>query len=155
MDALKYVSQVQKYDILIEKKKEQRTEYLAMASCITSPMGGERVQTSGSKQRMADAVIESVEIGEQILREHNELMIKRREIILTLEKLDVTSYEILYLMYVGKMKFDKNGNYKVHYLGIKEIAGHFAKTDTWARSAHRKALAELQKVLDEKEKEVG
>lgn len=153
MRAEYYLSQVQKFDRIIKNKFEEQEQWLAMATNITARMGGERVQASGSQQKMEDAVIESVSLGEQITRSINTMMAKRNEIIETIELLDLQSYEVLYKMYVGKVIVKKDGRLETEYLSPKEIAAEWHKSDGQIRYLHRQALAELQEILDKREKE--
>lgn len=155
MNAHFYLSQVQKYDRIIKNKLEEKEQWLAMATNISARMGGERVQSSGSQQRMADAVVESVDIGERITSAINAMMAKRNEIIETIEELNVQSYEILYMMYVGRVVAKKDGSYVTEYLTAKEIASEWCKSEGHIRYLHKVAIAELQKILDEREKAVN
>lgn len=155
MDAERYLMQVQKYDRIIQNKLEEKEQWLAMATNITARMGGERVQASGSQQRMADAVVEAESIGEKITKAINDMLVKRNDIIETLEELDVQGYEILYKMYVGKVVVKKDGTIRTDYLSTKEIASDMFKTESWVRYERKKAIAELQKILDGREKEVN
>ena len=60
MKAKEYLLQVKKLDQMIQNKKVEKEMWMSMALSTTAPSDGERVQSSGSQQKMVDAVIRSV-----------------------------------------------------------------------------------------------
>ena len=132
MDAKKYVQQIEKLRCQIKNKLEEKSMWRNMATGVTSNMDGERVQSSGSKDKMSSAVIEVVSIDEEI----NRLKDQVNEIIRTIEGLDNKSYDILHLVYVQGFT-------------LKEVQAHYKRSASWTHDTHKKALAELQTVLDE------
>ena len=73
--------------ILTNKLIEQR-QWKDVALGITANMGGERVQSSGSKSKMADALDKCVDMEAEIDAQVDRLIAAKREVIATIEKLD-------------------------------------------------------------------
>lgn len=135
MDAKKYLQQIERYRCRIKNKLEEKSMWMGMATGITSNADGERVQSSGTKDKMSCAVIESVSIDEDIKLLRNQI----NEIIRTIEGLEQKYYDILHLIYVQNFT-------------TKEIRAYYRKSESWVHDTHKKALKELQKVLDERDK---
>ena len=106
-----------------------------VALSITGNTEGERVQSSGSKQKMADAVISYSDIQADIKCRIEEAKEIQNEIVRTIAKLDESEYTVLHGVYIlGKQ--------------YKEIAASENKSVSWATSMHGTALVSLQQLLD-------
>lgn len=157
MKAQDYLGQLERLNTLIENKKVERLQWEQIAMGITA--GGEsvlieridkngkvtrelhnmeKVQSSGSQSKMADAVIKCVAIQEEIDHLIGELIDKRFEIIRTIEMLKPTEYDVLHKRYIQDMSF-------------KEIGAVKGKSESWATTVHGRALQGLQRILDERE----
>lgn len=141
MNAKDYLQRVRKIDRLIENKIAEAAHWKSVAMGTSTHSEGDRVQSSGSKQKMADAVARYVDIESEINDEIDRLANVRREIVLTIEALPVDEYDMLYQVYV---------NYKE----LQDVATDMDKSYSWATTIHGRALAHLQKILDEREKDV-
>lgn len=131
MTAKKYLEQIEMYRCKIKNKQEEKEMWQDLATGTSVVMGGERVQSSGAKDKMAKCVAESVAIDAEIA----ELKEKIREIIGTIEELTVESYDILHKIYVQGMSH-------------KELLICYQKSSSWVKDTHKRALEELQSVLD-------
>lgn len=151
MKAKEYLLQIQKLDRMIENKLDEVEHWRNIASSTTMNTEGERVQSSGSKQKMADAVCRYLTMEDEINAAIDELIDTRQEIIKTIELLDADEYDLLYKMYVGIRNFRKDGTQETIYLTLDEVAALKDKSKRWAASVHGRALANLQKILDERE----
>lgn len=129
-----FLDQIQKIDAIIFNKQNEVERWKAIATSITAPIGSEKVQASGSLQKMADAVCEYVDIEEEDIRQ---LFKKRRYIISVIEQLTVTEYKLLYNIYVLQLNFD-------------EAAETAEKSRSWVNSTHGRALQNVQRILDRK-----
>lgn len=103
MNAKEYLKQLTKLNTLINDKIAERQLWLDIALSVTPSVGGERVQYSGSQQKMANAVSRCVDIEREIDRAIDELYGKRQEIIRQLEKLPEKEYDVLHKRYVQGM----------------------------------------------------
>ena len=139
MNAKDYLQRVRKIDRLIENKIAEAAHWKTVAMGTSTHSEGERVQSSGSKQKMADAVARYVDIESEINEEIDRLANVRREIVLTIEALPVDEYDMLYQVYVNCKE-------------LQDVATDMDKSYSWATTIHGRALAHLQKILDEREK---
>lgn len=139
MEAKKYLQQVNKLDTLIKNKLIEKEQWKSMALSTGSFSEGDRVQASGSKQKMEDAVCRYVEIEKEIDSYIDLLVDTKNEIVSTIELLDVLEYDLLHLIYIQGMTF-------------KEVANLKGKTYNNVKNIHKRAVADVQKILDEREK---
>lgn len=117
----------------------ERQQWLDMALSITAQSNGERVQSSGRQQKMADAIVEYLDIGGEDDGEIGQLKAERREIIATIEQLEITHYDLLYKKYV--MGID-------NFQELGDACGGMSKD--WAKTTHGRALESVQKILNER-----
>ena len=139
MKAKEYLLQVKKLDQMIQNKKVEKEMWMSMALSTTAPSDGERVQSSGSQQKMADAVTRSVGLDEEIEKCIVDLFAKKQEVIQTIEKLSLVDYDVLHQVYIQNRDF-------------YDVAEKYGRTYSWVTTAHGRALKHLQEMLDAKEK---
>ena len=140
MKAIEFLRQVDKLDSIISNKiiEMERWKALAMGTSVSTE--GERVQSSGSKQRMQDAVCRYLSIEDDINKYIDELVDKRQEVISTIEQLPTNEYDILHKVYIQHIRlYDVGENW----------AGEI-RSKAWVKKVHRKALCSLQRILDER-----
>ena len=141
MKAIDFLRQVDKLDRLIANKQIEVERWRELAVGTGTNTEGERVQSSGSKQRMQDAVCRYVSIEEEINQYIDELVGIKQNIISTIEELPTNEYDILHKVYIQHIKLHK----------VAENWEGEAKSLTGVKKIHRKALSSLQKILDERE----
>ena len=139
VEAKAYLKQVRKLDDLIENKLAEREQWKAIATSTTQRFGGERVQSSGNPQKMADAITKYVEIENEIDGLVDRFVDKKREIISTIEKLSQKEYDLLHKVYI-------------QYFTLDEYAAKKGKSYSWVTTVHGRALKKLQTILNEREK---
>lgn len=149
------MEQIKKLDKMIKNKQNEVLRWNDTAKGITSSSQSvlvkrkingqekyelqnmERVQGSGSGDKVGDAVAEYTTLEAEIV----ELKAKRKCIIKTIELLNYNEYDLLYHVYVNCFT-------------IKAVASFNHKSNSWAVKMHQKALKNLQKILDEREKHI-
>jgi len=137
MRAKEYLLQIGKIDRLIENKAAEMNHWKAIAIGTTAYSEADRVQSSGSKDKMADAVCRYLQLDEELNRAIDLLVATKQEVIRTIEQLEADEYDILHKMYVqGKT--------------IQEVSEGRAKSYSWVASKHGGGIANLQKILDER-----
>lgn len=135
-DAQLFLEQVQKLDVRITNKLIEQRQWRDMALTITANMSADRVQSSGSKSRMADAIDKCVDMEADIDRLIDDLVDKKKEVIGVIEQLDsVTQYDVLHKRYI-------------QFMGLQEIADHYGKDYGWATTTHGRALKGVQSILE-------
>lgn len=139
MKAKEYLLQIEMLDCKINNMLEEAQRWKNIAYSTGAWSEGERVQSSGNKQKMASAVDRYVDLQAEIDSEIDRLWDKKQEIKKTLGELTAANeYDVLYKVYVLGKTF-------------QEVADEKDKSYSWATSVHGRALASLQKVLDERE----
>lgn len=135
-EAQQYLEQVEMIDSIIKNKLIEQRQWMDIALGITANMGGERVQSSGSKSKMADAVEKCVDMESEIDRLVDKLIDTKKDVIKTIEKLNSPiEYNLLHMRYI-------------QFKSLQEIADHYHKEYGWATTTHGRALKGVQDILD-------
>lgn len=138
MTAKEYLQQVEKLDLLIQNKLAEKRQWLEVALGITAHLGGERVQTSGSKSKMAEAVEKCIDVEREISALIDRLIDTKSEIVTVIELVEnPTEYDVLHKRYIQKMS-------------LLQIADRYGKEYSWATTTHGRALKSVQDILDKK-----
>lgn len=138
MKAKDYLLQVHRLDTVINNKMAEINKWRSIALGSTVSTEGERVQSSGNKQKMADAVCRYISIEEEINADIDKLVDCKQEIIRTIEQLPLDEYDVLHKRYIQEME-------------LYDIAAAADRSYSWATWVHGRALANLQKILNERE----
>lgn len=131
MRAEEFLEQVEKLESMIANKEARKKEWEDKATNRTSQVGSERVQSSGSKDKMASATIEVAELDKEIASLRETI----KDVERVIEQTSTRSYGILYDVYFKG-------------LSLHEVARAEGKSYTWATGYHRKAKEEVQDILD-------
>jgi DNA-directed RNA polymerase specialized sigma24 family protein len=138
MDAKSYLRQVEKLEKQITNKLVEQGQWRDMAHGITASIGGERVQTSSSQQKMANAVERCIDMEAEIDALVDSLVETKKDVIATIEQLDSpTEYDILHKRYI-------------QFLPLQEIADRYNREYTTITTAHGRALKNVQRILDKR-----
>lgn len=137
--AIELLESVAKLDTLIRNKLIERQQMKELALGITANMDGERVQSSGSKSKMANAVERCVDMEAEIDSLIDKLIDAKKEVIQVIEQLDnPTEYNLLHMKYI-------------QHKSLQEIADRYHREYGWATTTHGRALAKVQSIIDRKE----
>lgn len=143
MKAQEFLEQYKTQQTIIASCWEEYAMWQDIALSTTGCMEGERVQSSGSKQKMANAVISYSDIEADIKRRIAEAQAIQTEIVRRIARLKESEYYVLHGIYIlGKQ--------------YKEVAAsrNPPKSTSWATSVHGNALIHLQQLLDTESKSV-
>lgn len=136
METKEFLKQPKKLDLQIKNKLIEQQQWRDLALGITANVSGERVQSSGSQQKMEDAITKCVDMEAEIDRLVDQLIDKKKEVIQTIEKLDSpTEYNVLHMIYI-------------QYQTLQDVADHYKKDYGWATTTHGRALKSVQKVRE-------
>lgn len=138
MRAKEYLLRISKIDKLIENKLAEMANWKAIAMGTTAYSEGDRVQSSGNGDKMADAVARYLDMEREVDLEIDRLIDAKQEVISTIEHLNVDEYDVLHKIYVQMKTF-------------QEVASDKGKSYSWVTSKHGRGLASLQKILDKRE----
>lgn len=133
-----FLEQVEKLDARITNKLIEKQQWKEIAMGITASMDGERVQSSGAKSKMANAVERLVDAEAEIDSLVDELIDTKKKVIQTIERLDSAfEYTILHKKFI-------------QYKTLEMIADEMNKSYTSITTAHGRALVNVQRILDER-----
>lgn len=141
-NAQNYLKQVEKKDTIIRNKMIERERLRDIALGVTASSEGERVQSSGSKHKMADAIDKCIDIDKEINRLVDEFVDFKREVSCIIERLSLDEYDVLHKIYF-------------QYLSLYDVADMKGKTYSWVTTVHGRALQNVTKILIEREQEHG
>lgn len=137
MKAQEFLEEYGKQQTIIASCWEEDARWKDVAHGVTGCTDGVRVQSSGSKQKMADAVISYCDIEADIKKRIAEAREIQNKIVRKISQLKEPEYYVLHGVYIlGKQ--------------YKEVAAsrNPPKSTSWATSTHGTALVNLQKILD-------
>lgn len=140
MKAKNYLMQIKIMNTRINADIEELASLEALATKTTSVLGDERVQSSGSQQKMADVVAKIVELKDKINEEIDRFVdFKEEARNLMFDACDGDCIALLYKRYFADKKWE-------------EIAVEMNYTYQWVQGGlHQRALSQMQKALDERE----
>lgn len=131
-----FLERVEKLDVLIENKQIEQRQWQDLAMRITANMDGERVQSTGSKSKMADAVERCLGIADEIADTIDNLIADKQKVIRVIEQVySPTHYKILHLRYI-------------QYMELNDIAEYLDKDYSAITTAHGRALKQVQAILN-------
>lgn len=136
MDAKQFVMKIEDIDAKIEGRSYEIAKLKLIASGRTSQWGSERVQSSGSHDKMANTIVQYIDYENDA--EICELMQLKQEIIDAIKKLQTKHYKMLHRIYVQGMS-------------IRDVYLQEGMSRTWGDNTHNNALKELQGVIDNME----
>lgn len=137
-DAQIYLEQVEKLDMIIKNKLIEQQQWRDIALGITANMDGERVQSSGAKDKMASAVERCVDMEAEIDGLIDRLIDTKKDVTQTIEQLySPTEYNVLHMRYI-------------QYKTLEEIDEHYNKCDGWAKVTCHRATKHVQAILNKR-----
>ena len=142
MKAINYLKQIKMMDAKIDSDILEIAQLETLATKTTSVMGGERVQSSGSQEKMADCVVKIVDMKEHLQKEIDRFIDYKNDARkMMAESCDADCCRLLYKRYFQDSTWE-------------QIAVEMEFTYQWVSGGlHQRALAQLQKALDERKNE--
>lgn len=135
MKAKEYLQKITFLDSKIDSNKERVMRYKESAENKTSNLSPNKVQTSTSKQKMADAVCSYSDL-ERIIKADEE---KKQEIIDTIGMLNPNESTVLYKCYADAMT-------------LWEISKDMDRSYSWVSKMHSRGVKNIQQILDSRKK---
>ena len=131
---IEFLQQVGKYELIIHNKLIEVEQWKALAESTTSVLTPDKVQTSGSQQKMSEAVDRYIDIQNEIKDYIEKLYEAKKEVLSKIEQLEPVDYDVLHKIYV-------------QFLTFKDVADSYEKSYSWACKQHTKALEQLEAIL--------
>jgi DNA-directed RNA polymerase specialized sigma24 family protein len=133
-----YLERVEMIDSIVNNKLIEQRQWKELALNITANMGGERVQSSGSTSKMADALNKCIDMEHGIAAAVDRLVEEKTEIVSTIEQLNSPmEYNILHMRYI-------------QYKSLQEIADHYRRSYDWVKTTNGRAIASVQRLLEKR-----
>lgn len=139
MNARKYLYQHEKMNALIESKQQKILSLKEKAEKITISGFGEKVQSSGKMDKIAEAVADYTDLEREVEEEIRECMALQDEIEKVLACLPSSEYRVLYKRFIEGKEL---------YI----VAAEMGKSYSWANKKQRLALKHIQEILDGRER---
>ena len=137
-EAQVFLEQVEKVDAIIPNKLIEIQEWDDIATSITAAMNGVCVQSSGSKQKMADAVNQCLDIIDELKSQVIQLRAVKKEVIQTIEKLySAIEYDVLHMRYI-------------QHKTLQEIADRYGRDYEWAKLTCKRGRNHVQVILNKR-----
>ena len=131
MTAKQFLSQARRIDKRIDNYVEEIAQLLTLATKTTPSNAQERVQSSGTGDKVGDGASKIADLQKEMDRWVDELLIKKEEIRKVIEQVDDTDcYDLLYKRYILYKKWeqiavDKDittmGVWKMHGRALKKV----------------------------------
>lgn len=138
LKAKDYLKQISKINKMIQNKQIEIEQWQSVASGTVAPVAGERVQSSGSQQKMADAINTYIDIQAEVAADINRLADIKKNVIHTIEQLPEAEYDLLHKVYV-------------QFRTLEDIADDDDKSYSCITTIHGRALKHVQDIIDGKE----
>lgn len=139
MKAKQFLKQIEKLETMVENKLAEKEKWRSIAIGISSPTIGDKVQTTPNQSKMSDAVAKMISLEAEVSEYIDRLIDTTKEVIAVIEQLNPVEYDVLHKRYIQNKVF-------------KEISASKGKSESWATTIHGRALKNVQRILDEREK---
>lgn len=107
MTTKSYLSQIERLDRMIQNKLSEIYQLKAMACSVTVSNDGERVQSSGDKDRMGSTVAKIVDLERETDELVDSFVEKRKRIVEQIDSIDnIDYYNVLSMRYVSRDTFE-------------------------------------------------
>lgn len=136
MNPKEYLSQIKKYDRLINNKLETIASLRSLVTSVTIELKSDVVQSSGTKDKMANTIDRIVDLEREIDADIDQLVNLKREIMSVIDKVeDPILIDILYKRYFRYEKWE-------------EIAIEMNYSYRQVTRLHGQALQEVRRILE-------
>lgn len=134
MTAREYLSKLEKIEIKIKQKTEERQELMQRATSITTSFGFDKVQTSPKHDKMEYSVVKAADLDKEIEEITFDFLVQKDRMINQIQELsEVKHIDLLFQKYVQHKK-------------LETIAEEMNYSYQYVRKLHGKALKEFEKV---------
>lgn len=133
MTTKQYLNQVDRLDKTINNKLAEIYQLKSLACNISVVIDGEKVKSSGSQDRLGDAMAKIIDMERETDEIIDKMVDLKKKIVLQIESLENTNhYEILFARYIKRDSFEDI---------VKKT--HYSRQQVWR--IHSEALNEFEK----------
>ena len=150
MNAYDYLKQVKDADAMIDSKRAEEQELWAIATSITQTNDG-MPHASGVSDKVGNIVHKIIEAQNRTNEQIDRYIAIRDDVIRHIEMLPTKQYKVLHWLYVRKReRREKNQSW---YYTWGEVAEHMGCTEQNISKLRKRAVKNLQKILDNEERD--
>lgn len=108
MTTKQYLSQIGRYERMIDDKLTELYRLRQIASSISISVSDDKIMSSGSQDKMGDAVAKIVDLEKSVEDTITKYTETRQKIIVQIDNIpDINAYSVLFNRYVGNKSFEK------------------------------------------------
>ena len=149
MNACEYLQQVKDADAIIDENKAELQELWTQATSVTQLSDG-MPRSHGVTDKVGKTSSKIIKAKEKALAQIDKYMDIRNDVIRHIEMLPLKQRTVLYWLYIRKReKREKNQSL---YYTWNEIAENIGCTEQNIANVRKRAIKNLQKILDSEEK---
>lgn len=146
--AVAYLEQVKYLDSMIENKRDEERELWALATSMTQSYSG-MPHGPGENDKMTAIVKKLIDARERTNAQIDAYVDAKQAVIAHIEMLPRKQYDVLYWLYIKKRDKLKKG--QSWYYTWSEVADGLGCTEQNISNVRRRALKNLQTILDSEE----
>lgn len=150
MRATEYLEQVKIADAMVDSKLAEKRELWALATSMTQVNDG-MPHASGVSDKMTNIVAKIIAKQNEIDAQVDRFIDIRDDVIRHIEMLSLKQYKVLHWLYVRKREHREKG--QTWYYTWREVAENLGCTEQNISNVRRRAVGNLQKILDSEEKQ--
>lgn len=148
LQAVEYLEQVKELDSKIENKRDEERELWSLATSMTQNYSG-MPHGSGDNDTMTNIVKKIIDARNRTNAQIDKYVDAKQDVINHIERLPRKQYDVLYWLYIKKRDDRKTG--QKWYYTWSEVAEGLGCTEQNIANVRRRALKNLQKILDSEE----
>lgn len=148
LQAVEYLEQVKDLDSKIENKRDEERELWSLATSMTQNYSG-MPHGSGDNDTMTNIVKKIIDARNRTNAQIDKYVDAKQDVINHIERLPRKQYDVLYWLYIKKRDDRKTG--QKWYYTWSEVAEGLGCTEQNIANVRRRALKNLQKILDSEE----
>lgn len=108
MTTKQYLSQIGRYERMIDDKLTELYRLRQIASSISISVSDDKIMSSGSQDKMGDAVAKIVDLEKSVEDTITKYTETRQKIIMQIDNMpDINAYSVLFNRYVANKSFEK------------------------------------------------
>lgn len=108
MTTKQYLSQIGRYERMIDDKLTELYRLRQIASSISISVSDDKIMSSGSQDKMGDAVAKIVDLEKSVEDTITKYTETRQKIIVQIDNIpDINAYSVLFNRYVANKSFEK------------------------------------------------
>jgi hypothetical protein len=150
LQVYEYLNQAKRFDSLIENKREEERELWSLATSMTQSTDG-MPHGSSDPDKMTSIVQKIIAAQERTNAAIDKYVDAKQDIIKHIEMLPRKQYDVLYWLYIKKREKRQPG--EKWYYTWSEVAENLGCTEQNIANNRRRAVKNLQKILDSEEKQ--